>query len=540
MRRVFAFLLGNVMQFHQLIRFAIGGLWRQKVRSGLTLIGVSVGACALAFSVALGIGLRSFIDNEFQGRDEFWRVRVHIGDPTPNEADVPPERIAIEGDMSEERKSRIREALIRKFMEETNHKPPVMLTTDKLAAIQALPDVREVRTVRSAAGRAWLGERSASGSAVAGRLGSISERVIAGRLPTTDEANEVVLSEFALYELGVRSDAELEAAIGRIITVDVGGVQNAQPMALARALTGRMPGDELSRTQAMALAKLAEQLPKSLDKFEMSAADRAALKMLLEKKADPNAERRMDSGKFASGEFRICGVVRILTKEERKKADPLTPFEFRHGVIFLPAQSGERLFQQLPWVKDQGFYQAEVWVKPGSDLNATVSQIEAMGFETTSALKWFGAAKREVTLIAAGLNLFAFVALFVAGVGITNTLVTSVVERTREIGILKAVGATRGQVLGIFLLEGTAIGLLGSFIGLGLARLLAIPADRWVHQQIEAQMMGQRMLTETIFEFPLWLWLAAMGFAVLVTTGAAIYPARRAARIDPILALKYE
>lgn len=528
------------MRFHQLIRFTLDGLWRQKVRTGLTLIGVTIGACALAFSVALGIGLREFIDNEFQGRDEFWRIRVHIGDPTPNEAEIPPDKIAVHGDMADDRRSRIREALIRKYMEETVHKPPVMLTSDKLAAIAALPDVREVRTVRSASGRVWLGERSITGPAVAGNLGTIAERLIAGRLPT-DDANEVVVTEFALYELGIQDDAEIEAILGQAVQVDVGGVQNAQPLAMARALTGRLPGDDLSRTQALALGKLAEQLPRSLDKFDLSASDRAALKMLLEKKPDPNSDRRVTSGRFVSGEFRICGVVRILTKEERKKSDPLTPLEFRQGTIFLPASSGERLYQQLPWLKDQGFYSAEVWVKPGSDLNNTVNAVEAMGFESTSALKWFGAARREVTLIAAGLNLFAFVALFVAGVGITNTLVTSVVERTREIGILKAVGATRSQVLGIFLLEGTVIGLLGSLLGLGLARLLAFPADRWVHQQIESQLMGTRpMLTETLFAFPVWLWVASVAFAVLVTTAAAFYPARRAANIDPILALKYE
>lgn len=528
------------MRFHQLIRFAFDGLWRQKVRSGLTLVGVTIGACALAFSVALGIGLREFIDNEFQSRDEFWRIRVHIGDPTPNESEIPPEKIAVQGEMSEARRARIREALIRKYTEESVHKPPVMLSSDKLAAIAALPDVKEVRTVRSASGRIWFGERSASGSAVAGNLGSIAERLIAGRLPE-DDANEVVVSEFALYELGVNNDADLEAVLGQKVQVDVGGMNSSQPLALARALTGRLPGDDLSRSQALALARIAEQLPKSLDKFDLSASDRAALKILLEKKVDPNADRRVTSGKFVSGEFRICGVVRILTKEERKKTDPLTPTEFRQASFFLPPGSGERLYQQLPWLKDQGFYSAEVWVKPGSDLNGTVSAVEAMGFETASALKWFGAARREVTLIAAGLNLFAFVALFVAGVGITNTLVTSVVERTREIGILKAVGATRGQVLGIFLLEGTAIGLFGSLLGLGLARVLAIPADRWVHQQIESQLMGTRpMLTESIFVFPVWLWVASIAFAVLVTTAAAFYPARRAANIDPILALKYE
>ncbi|HEY3789117.1 MAG TPA: FtsX-like permease family protein, partial [Urbifossiella sp.] len=235
-----------------------------------------------------------------------------------------------------------------------------------------------------------------------------------------------------------------------------------------------------------------------------------------------------------------AGVIRILTKEDRKKSDPLTPFEFRQGEIFLPAGSGENLFKQLPWLKDQGFYSAEVWVRPGGDFAGTVNQIEAMGFETTSALKWFKSAQMEVTLIAAGLNLFAFVALFVAGIGITNTLVTSVVERTREIGILKAVGATRGQVLGIFLTEGAAIGLLGSVFGLALARLLAIPADDWVHGVIEKQLMGERMLTTTIFIFPWWLWGAAMSFAIIVTTVAAYYPARRAAGINPILALKYE
>src|SRR5207248_11438216 len=130
--------------------------------------------------------------------------------------------------------------------------------------------------------------------------------------------------------------------------------------------------------------------------------------------------------------------------------------------------------RQRPWAREFGFHSVEVRVKPGGDMAGTVAAVEAMGYGTFSALKWFGAAKKEVTLIAAGLNLFALVALFVAGIGITNTLVTSVVERTREIGILKAVGATRGQVLGIFLTEGAAIGLFGSMLGLAAARLLVI------------------------------------------------------------------
>jgi putative ABC transport system permease protein len=142
-----------------------------------------------------------------------------------------------------------------------------------------------------------------------------------------------------------------------------------------------------------------------------------------------------------SGTFRICGVVKRLTRAERKKLTPLDAWELTQGEAFLPAAAGDELFAKLPWQKD-GVMSADVRVVPGSDLPAVVAEVEGLGFKTHSGAKWFAAAKREVTLIAAGLNLFAFIALFVAAVGITNTLVTSVVERTREIGILRAVGAT--------------------------------------------------------------------------------------------------
>jgi putative ABC transport system permease protein len=184
-------------------------------------------------------------------------------------------------------------------------------------------------------------------------------------------------------------------------------------------------------------------------------------------------------------------------------------------------------------------FSADVRVRPGGNLQTTVDAIEGMGYRTYSGAKWFAAAKREVTLIAAGLNLFAMIALFVAGIGITNTLVTSVVERTKEIGILRSVGATRAQVLGMFLAEGAFIGLVGSLLGLALARGLSVPADTWVHGFLKKQMEEDKVLSSTVFAFPWWLWVGSVVFAVVVTTAAAYYPARRAAKIHPIEALRY-
>jgi putative ABC transport system permease protein len=319
----------------------------------------------------------------------------------------------------------------------------------------------------------------------------------------------------------------------------VGGVRNNPQLALARALIGQRPPEELTRGQIEALQKITAALPKKIDAFDLTLSEKLELAKLMEPPAEPTEERPTESGKIATGVYRVCGVVKRLTREERKKLTPLDSWELGQGEVFLPPASGDKLFGQLPWQKERGFMSADVRVVPGSDLPGTVQGIEALGFRTHSGAKWFAAAKREVTLIAAGLNLFAFIALFVASVGITNTLVTSVVERTKEIGILRAVGATRSQVMSLFLLEGALIGLAGALLGLGLAYALTVWADKWVQSLIAGQMDGQKMLSTTIFVFPPWVWLASVGFAVAVTTLAAVYPARRASRIHPIEALRY-
>jgi putative ABC transport system permease protein len=526
----------------QFLKFALHGLWRQKVRTALTLVGVTVGTCALAFSFALGLGLRAFIDTEFKSRDDFWRVLVRVDEPPPDETAVPPEKVAVAGRMSDERKARIRGALLDKYQAAHARKPPKLLDREALDAIAHLPGVAEVRTFTVGDGRLWVGgaDRRPAVFAVAGPLADLEPRLIAGRLPAAADADEIVLSEFALYQAGVRDDDDLARVLNRAVKLEVGGVKNAQPLALARALLGQKPPEELTATQMQALDRLARALPERIDAFDgLSAAEKVALHALLERPKESGDERAADSGRTATGEYRVCGVARVLTRAERNKKTPLESWELGQGDAFLPPATGERLTAGLPWMKGRGFLSADVRVTPGGDLPGTVAAVEAMGYRTHSGAKWFAGAKREVTLVAAGLNLFALIALFVAAVGITNTLVTSVIERTREIGVLRAVGATRGQVLALFLLEGTLIGLLGAGLGLAVARGLAVWADDWVRGLIHAQMDGEPMHSTTIFVFPWWLWVGSVGFAVGVTTLAALYPARRAANVHPIEALRY-
>ncbi|MBY0457085.1 MAG: ABC transporter permease, partial [Gemmataceae bacterium] len=525
------------MNFVQLLKFAVGGLWRQKVRTALTLVGVMVGTCALAFSVSLGLGLRAFIDTEFKGRDDFWRVIVLVDQPPPDESTIPPDKLAVQGKMSDDRRDRLREALADQFQADEvrrgrRPRAPNLLTPDKLDTIARMPGVTEIRAFRVAQGHMRLGsEQTRPLMATSGPLADLSPRLVAGRLPSGPDAREVVVSEFALYQIGIRDDEELERAVGREVVLEVGEVENAPTLALAVALIGQRPPDELDPAQREALDKLVGEMRKNIDAFNLTPAEKLSLARLL---AASNAPARTTAGTFT-----VCGVTRILTRAEKKKTTPLDSSELVAGDVFLPTETGDKLFARLPWVKEGTYLRADVRLSPDSDLPGTVARIEALGFRTYSGAKWFAAAKREVTLIAAGLNLFAFIALFVAAVGITNTLVTSVVERTKEIGILRAVGATRGQIMSLFLTEGALIGALGGLLGLGLGYALTLWADRWVQSLIAGQMDGQKMLSTTVFVFPSWLWLGSVGFAVGVTTLAALYPARRAARIHPIEALRF-
>ncbi len=153
---------------------------------------------------------------------------------------------------------------------------------------------------------------------------------------------------------------------------------------------------------------------------------------------------------------------------------------------------------------------------------------------------------RILTVVQLFLMAVASVSLLVAGIGIMNIMTVSVMERIREIGILKAIGAKSRTVLSIFLMEAVLVGAIGGLIGIvtgyGLSYLLAYGLSEFV--QPEQQNTGfqvaepQRMTINPIFT-PEWT-VAAFIFAVVVCIIFGLYPARKAAKLDPVEALRYE
>ncbi len=134
------------------------------------------------------------------------------------------------------------------------------------------------------------------------------------------------------------------------------------------------------------------------------------------------------------------------------------------------------------------------------------------------------------------LGIIGSIALGVAAIGIVNTMVMSIYERTREIGVMKAVGASKRAIRRLFTLEASLIGMFGGALGLGVGYGLSLIANYIANRLLSEQGVP---LTD-IIEIPLYLIVGVLVFSTLIGTLAGIYPAIRAARLNPIDALHHE
>jgi putative ABC transport system permease protein len=206
--------------------------------------------------------------------------------------------------------------------------------------------------------------------------------------------------------------------------------------------------------------------------------------------------------------------------------------------VFLPAATAADLYFRVPNNRAAGVNSAVVRVDSEDNVKEVDRQISALGLDSYSPIKILEQVRFNVMMISLTTSFVALVALLVAGLGIANTLLMSVLERTHEIGIMKAVGARERHIQMLFLVEGALIGLMGSGVGLLSAWLASYPLDRLARRLAEQQ--AQTPLTQSLFIFPWWLAVGVPVFVTLLTMMAAAYPAWRAARVNPMTALRHE
>lgn len=177
-----------------------------------------------------------------------------------------------------------------------------------------------------------------------------------------------------------------------------------------------------------------------------------------------------------------------------------------------------------------------VRVKDPTEVASTEAAIKKMGFATFSLLDTTKNLQLFFTVVDLLLGIFGSLALAVATLGIVNTLAMAILERRREIGVFKALGADDRDVKQIFFAEAGTMGLIGGAAGVLLGWLIG----RALTFGTNLYLVRRQLPSVQISAVPLWLALGAIAFSVVVSLFAGIYPATRAARLNPVEALRYE
>jgi ABC-type antimicrobial peptide transport system permease subunit len=175
-------------------------------------------------------------------------------------------------------------------------------------------------------------------------------------------------------------------------------------------------------------------------------------------------------------------------------------------------------------------------LEPLANHKTVKDSLQAMGFSAFSFAEQFDNMQRFMVYYYLGLGIIGVIALVTAALGIINTLVMSITERRREIGILKSLGGYENDIRSLFLVESAAIGAVGSTAGIVVG---------WIGTRVVAVIMRALMQREDIpvfdpFALPVWLVFLAFAFGLLISVLAGLFPAARAARVDPVEALRTE
>jgi putative ABC transport system permease protein len=479
------------MKTYDLTELALRNLRESSLRNSLTTIGISVGVASLVAMLSLGIGLQKLATRRLVNSGLFDTVVVMS-------------RRDLRGFGRDDERTTASAAESRTLDEparqEIEHLPGVL---------EAYPDIRFITELRyqdkpHLTMVSGIPDSARSNDAFSG---------IQGTFFSSDNAPEVILQKsFA---------AELLDKAGKP------GQEDEIPVAeLAKPLLGQ----ELTMRYAQRIASPPAENPSA-----KSAKTPAA-----------KGSQASDENEAASD-----ATYSVVSREQKLKivgVSDLDPDSMRGAArarVFLPLKLAENLHVMQPsdlrdsvrgFNKQPSYSTISVRVKNPKEVETVEQAIKKLGFNTFSILDATRSLRQFFAVLDLFLGIFGSLALAVASIGIVNTLVMAILERRREIGIMKAIGASDGDVKKLFFAEAGAMGILGGIVGV----LLGWTIGHVINLGTNIYLKRQSLPPESFWSVPWWLVAAAIVFAFVVSLVSGLYPAARAARLDPVQALRYE
>ena len=483
------------MSLFDILHLALRNLRQAKLRAVLTTMGVIIGVAVIVTMVSFGLGLQSNMLARLQALDLFNEVLV-FGRGLGNLAGLDRSRARDEG---ERRDSRGR----------STQNPTRILDDAGVKDIAAVPGVAYVEPnvgfptyVRT---NSKLQTQYVGGANIP-NASSRFQHFAAGKMISSPTANEAVVSERFVRDFGFEKPAD---AVGKTLELLAPPEQKSE-------------GDEEEETPNFF------GIPLDDPGFDESGAG------------------------LQTRTFQIVGVLGELKQGAGQGAmRGITPW----AGIYIPLQMAQQWAMQhrspmsrvalalarqggnLTEGQTEGYESATVRVTNPVELTQVREKITDLGFGSFSIVDQLDQIRTIFLIIDSVLGLLGGISLLVASFGIANTMIMSILERTREIGIMKAIGAEDREIRLIFFVEAAVIGFVGGVVGVLLAWGIDGVANRLAYRFI---LKPQGASFIDFFDLPPYLWLGAILFALIVSILAALYPASRAARIDPVRALRHD
>lgn len=466
---------------------AFRNLRQAKLRTALTTMGVSIGIASLAGMVSLGVGLQEQLVGRFMNSGLFDVVNVLPGNsPIAQAFNGRGGRAGGAGRAGRAGAGRNGDPATSSDGRQaaTTEPPPHPLNDDAVVAIRALADVKEVTPSIVVPIQIEYGDTSSFATARGVPFSAKSDAIFQSPKYGTflpNATDRACLLGLQLADTLAKGDAK--DLVGKDVTISY-----ASPVPTTTGPFGVPTGMSVQQV------KLTYRVAGIFER-------------------DPNAISGI-------GGLQIGGVMLPIDQAREIDAHVVT------GI------------QQLlnPSSAAKSYASLTVRVTRAEHTKDVEDRIKALGFTAISITDGLDQIKRVFLLLDILLSLIGSIALVVSSLGIVNTMVMSILERTREIGIMKAIGGSDGDIRRIFLVEASAIGLMGGACGV----LLGWIVGRLINFGANWYIASQGGTTGNLFSLPIWLIAGAIGFSWFVSLAAGLYPATRASRLDPIHALRHD
>lgn len=474
------------MRWIDLLRMSSSNLRRRKLRSILTILGVVIGTASIVVMISLGLGMQQSLYREIEQSGGMTAVNV-------TGKDVGSQMYHYSNSGSDQEAS--------KYVTDE--------TIEKLSKLEHVKSASPVLVMNSImmTGK-YYGNIQLTGMTLEALKEQNISLVEGGRLPKADSSElELVFGNLATeslmekgtdkgyWETGVRPDVDVMKA-QMFLILDSDAYYN----------TLQNTGGAAISTENSSSASTGGTTPtKAPKKYVVHASGRVT--------GDENTYNAHSYNVYCD----ITTLKNMLKKEYAGRAIPGQP----------TTKSGK------PY-KFFAYTNAMVQVDDIDNVDSVASEIQNLGYKVTTNAEYLKSMQKQFAMIQAVLGGIGAVSLFVAAIGIMNTMMMSIYERTKEIGVIKVLGCSLKNIKQMFLLEAAFIGFIGGVVGNLLSFLMSFIINILTGN---GSAMG---LDGNISYIPPWLVIASMAFAVLIGMVAGYFPALRAMKLSPLAAIRNE